>query len=69
VVAVLAGHNHTMCATTFAGRPVLVGGGVVSSITLDQEPLDHVWLDAPPTLAVHLLRDDGRLTTFWRSLP
>jgi hypothetical protein len=28
-----------------------------------------VWLDAPPTLAVHLLRDDGRLTTFWRSLP
>jgi hypothetical protein len=58
-----------MCATTFAGRPVLVGGGVVSSITLDQEPLDHVWLDAPPTLAVHLLRDDGRLTTFWRSLP
>ena len=68
VLAVLAGHNHTMCATTFAGRPVLVGGGVVSSITLDQEPIDHVWLDAPPTLAVHLLRD-GRLTTFWRALP
>ncbi len=69
VVAVLVGHNHTMCATTFAGRPVLVGGGVVSSITLDQEPLDHVWMDAPPTLAVHLLRDDGRLTSFWRALP
>jgi Icc protein len=69
VVAVLAGHNHTMCATTFAGRPMLVGGGVVSSITLDQEPLDHLWLDAPPTLAVHLLGDDGRLTTFWRALP
>lgn len=69
VVAVLAGHNHTMCATTFAGRPMLVGGGVVSSITLDQEPLDHLWLEAPPTLAVHLLRDDGRLATFWRALP
>ena len=69
VLAVLAGHNHTMCATTFAGRPMLVGGGVVSSVTLDQEPIDHVWLDAPPTLAVHLLRDDGRLTTFWRALP
>jgi 3',5'-cyclic-AMP phosphodiesterase len=68
VLAVLAGHNHTMCATTFAGCPMLVGGGVVSSITLDQEPIDHVWLDAPPTLAVHLLRD-GRLTTFWRALP
>jgi Icc protein len=69
VVAVLTGHNHTMCASTFAGRPMLVGGGVVSSVTLDQEPLEQLWLDGPPTLAVHLLRDDGRLTTFWRALP
>jgi Icc protein len=69
VVAVLVGHNHTMCATTFAGRPALVGGGVVSGVTLDQEPQDHIWLDAPPTLAVHLLDDSGRLTTFWRALP
>ncbi|MEO7236705.1 MAG: metallophosphoesterase, partial [Lapillicoccus sp.] len=69
VAAVLVGHNHTMCATTFAGRPCLVGGGVVSGVTLDQEPLDHLWLDAPPSLAVHLVGDDGRLTTFWRALP
>jgi 3',5'-cyclic AMP phosphodiesterase CpdA len=69
VVAVLVGHNHTMCATTFADRPMLVGGGLVSSVTLDQEPLDHLWLDGPPTLAVHLVGDDGRLTTFWRALP
>jgi 3',5'-cyclic AMP phosphodiesterase CpdA len=69
VVAVLAGHNHTMCVTTFAGRPMLVGGGVVSSVTLDQEPLDGLWLEAPPSLAVHLVGDDGRLTTFWRALP
>ena len=69
VVAVLTGHNHTMCASTFAGRPMLVGGGVVSSVTLDQEPLESVWLDGPPTLAVHLVGDDGRLTTFWRALP
>jgi Icc protein len=69
VVAVLVGHNHTMCATTFAGRPTLVGGGVVSSVTLDQEPQDHIWLAAPTTLAVHLLDSDGRLTTFWRALP
>jgi hypothetical protein len=41
---------------------------VHSSGTLDQEPLDHIWLDAPSTLAVHLLDDDGRLTTFWRAL-
>ncbi len=69
VAAVLVGHNHTMCATTFAGRPCLVGGGVVSGVTLDQEPLDHLWLDAQPSLAVHLVGDDGRLTTFWRALP
>jgi 3',5'-cyclic AMP phosphodiesterase CpdA len=68
VVAVLVGHNHTMCVTTFAGRPALVGGGVVSSVTLEQEPQDSIWLDAPPTLAVHLLGDDGRLTSFWRAL-
>jgi len=65
---VLVGHNHTMCVTTFAGRPALVGGGVVSSVTLDQEPQDHIWMDAPPTLAVHLIGDDGRLTSFWRAL-
>jgi 3',5'-cyclic AMP phosphodiesterase CpdA len=69
VVATLVGHNHTMCVTTFAGRPALVGGGVVSSVTLDQEPLDPIWLEAPPTFAVHLVGDDGRLTTFWRALP
>ena len=69
VVATLVGHNHTMCVTTFAGRPALVGGGVVSSVTLDQEPLDDLWLEAPPTLAMHLVDDDGRLTTFWRALP
>jgi 3',5'-cyclic AMP phosphodiesterase CpdA len=68
VVAVLVGHNHTMCVTTFAGRPALVGGGVVSSITLDQEPQDRLWMDAPPTLALHLVGDDGRLTSFWRAL-
>ena len=68
VVAVLVGHNHTMCATTFAGRPMLVGGGVVSSVTLDGEPLPHLWLDAPPTIAVHQVLDDGRLVSFWRAL-
>jgi 3',5'-cyclic AMP phosphodiesterase CpdA len=69
VKAILVGHNHTMCVTTFADRPVLVGGGVASTVTLDAEPLDHLWLDAPPTLALHLVDDTGRLTTFWRALP
>lgn len=67
-VATLVGHNHTACATTYAGRPMLIGGGVVSTVTLDAEPLPHVWNAAPPSLAVHLVHDDGRLTTHWRAL-
>ena len=69
VVATLVGHAHTACATTFAGRPLLIGGGCASTIPLDSEPYPLVWEAAPPTLAFHLLRDDGRLTTHWRALP
>jgi 3',5'-cyclic AMP phosphodiesterase CpdA len=69
VVATLVGHAHTACATTFAGRPLLVGGGVASTVPLDSEPYPVVWEAGPPTLAFHLLHDDGRLTTHWRALP
>ncbi len=72
VVATLVGHAHTMVATTYAGRPLLVGGGVVSTVTADAEPLDTLWYGAPPSLALHLV-DDGesppRVTTHWRALP
>jgi Icc protein len=68
VVATLVGHAHTMAATTFAGRPVLVGGGVVSTVPLDQEDHPIVWYDAAPSFAVHLLHEDGRLTTHWRAV-
>jgi len=69
VVAVLVGHSHTACATTFAGRPMLVGGGVVSTVSLDAEPLPPVWVDAPPSFALHVVDAMGRLTTHWRALP
>jgi Icc protein len=68
VVATLVGHAHTMCATTFAGRPLLVGGGVVSTVTADAEPQPTLWYDAPPSFALHLV-DRGRVTTHWRALP
>jgi 3',5'-cyclic AMP phosphodiesterase CpdA len=68
VVATLVGHAHTMGATTFAGRPLLVGGGVVSTVPLDQEDHPVVWYGAAPSFAVHLLHDDGRLTTHWRAV-
>ena len=67
--ATLVGHAHTQCATTFAGRPLLVGGGVASTVPLDAEPFPVVWQAAAPTIAFHLLHDDGRLTTHWRALP
>jgi Icc protein len=72
VVAVLVGHAHTMGATTFAGRPLLIGGGVVSTVTADAEAVDRVWYAAPPTLALHLVDDaesPPRVTTHWRALP
>jgi 3',5'-cyclic AMP phosphodiesterase CpdA len=67
VVAVLVGHAHTACATTFAGRPLLVGGGIASTVPLDAEPLPTIWEDGPVTFALHRLLD-GRLVTHWRSL-
>lgn len=69
VVATLAGHAHTMAATTFAGRPLLLGGGVVSTVTADAERLPTLWYDAPVSFALHLVDDSGRVTTHWRALP
>jgi 3',5'-cyclic-AMP phosphodiesterase len=68
VAATLVGHAHTMGVSTFAGRPLLVGGGVVSTVPLDQEERPVVWYDAAPTFAVHFLHDDGRVTTHWRAV-
>ena len=68
VRATLCGHAHTMGASTFAGRPLLVGGGAVSTVPLDQEDLPVVWYDAPPSYAVHFLHPDGRVTSHWRAL-
>lgn len=40
VVALLCGHAHTAAATTFAGRPLLVAPGVVSTCLLPFERYD-----------------------------
>ena len=70
LLAFLCGHAHTPAATTFAGRPLLVAPGVVSTLRLPWEPRahpgDHVHLDQPPALAFHVLDDEGRLTTHYR---
>ena len=71
VVASLCGHAHTAAATTFAGRPLVVAPGVVSTLWLpgesdpDGDPADY---SAPPGVAIHVLTDDGRLTTHFRTV-
>lgn len=75
VAAVLCGHAHTAAATSFAGRPLLVAPGVLSTLRLpweyDAATTDWPdWIDygQPPALAFHVLDDAGRLTTHFRVL-
>jgi 3',5'-cyclic-AMP phosphodiesterase len=73
IVAVLVGHAHSACAASYdvGGRslPVLIPGGVVSTVTMDAEPLPAITADLPPTYAVHLVDGAGRIVTHWRTLP
>ncbi|WP_189238779.1 metallophosphoesterase [Planomonospora parontospora] len=70
VVAVLAGHAHTPASTVFAGLPLLVAPGVVSTALTPAEttariPVDR---DLPPQFALHVF-DGHRLTTHVRTVP
>jgi Icc protein len=66
VVAVLCGHAHTAAATTFAGRPLLVAPGVLSTGVTPWDVSDTADSGAPPAVAYHIIGDDGRLTTHYR---
>ncbi|WP_410676482.1 metallophosphoesterase [Amycolatopsis sp. cmx-4-68] len=74
VVALLAGHVHTGASTTFAGVPLRIAPGVVSGSLLPVEPgADRGWAeggpleyDRPPSLLLHVLHDDGRVTSHQR---
>jgi Icc protein len=67
VVALLAGHAHTAAATRFAGLPLLVAPGVVSTVALPWEGDERpVHLDQPPSLAFHVIDDAWRVTTHYR---
>ncbi|HEY7595102.1 MAG TPA: metallophosphoesterase [Actinophytocola sp.] len=68
VAAVLCGHAHTSAASTFAGRPLLVAPGVVSTAVLPFESSTPIDFELPPAVAFHVLADDRRLTTHFRSL-
>ncbi|MEO3751768.1 metallophosphoesterase [Streptomyces sp. B6B3] len=84
VAAVLTGHAHTAAASTFAGRPLVVGPAVTWTLRLPWEgdrPDDR---DQPPGIAFHVLDRDAdtstsagagatdggwRLTTHFRVVP
>ncbi|GHG54704.1 metallophosphoesterase [Streptomyces griseocarneus] len=72
IAALICGHAHTAATTTFAGKPLLVAPGVVSTLRLPWEhydhPADHVHLNLPPALVFHVLDDAGRLTSHYRSV-
>lgn len=65
VVAVLAGHAHTGVSTTFAGRPLIVAPGVLSTLLTPTESDSLVDHDLPPAFALHVF-DQGRLVTHFR---
>jgi 3',5'-cyclic-AMP phosphodiesterase len=69
IIAVLCGHAHTAAVTTFAGRPLLVAPGVASTLRLPWEHGDVVDYQLPPAIAFHVLDDDLRLTTHYRTHP
>jgi 3',5'-cyclic AMP phosphodiesterase CpdA len=67
VVAVLTGHAHTAAASTFAGRPLLVAPGVISTLRLPWEgPGPLTDRTQPPGVAFHVHDDTGRLATHYR---
>ncbi|MGW4290349.1 metallophosphoesterase [Streptomyces sp. NPDC004673] len=66
VVAVLTGHAHTAAASTFAGRPLIVGPAVTWTLRMEWEGDDLADRDQPPGIAFHVLDDERRLTTHYR---
>ncbi|MFI5782938.1 metallophosphoesterase [Nocardia sp. NPDC051570] len=68
VVAVLCGHAHVAATTIFAGLPLCVGPGVVSTVPLPCEGRAEVDYDLAPGLAFHILDDQHRLVTHFRAL-
>ncbi|NBE50838.1 phosphodiesterase [Streptomyces boluensis] len=68
VKAVITGHAHSPAATVFAGRPLVVGPGVTWMLQLPWESPDLADREADPGLAFHVLDDEGRLTTHFRSV-
>ncbi|HEY9326905.1 MAG TPA: metallophosphoesterase [Streptomyces sp.] len=68
VAAVLTGHAHTAAASTFAGRPLIVGPAITWTLRMPWEGDRAADRDQPPGLAFHVLDDERRLTTHYRAV-
>ncbi|MDQ8703679.1 phosphodiesterase [Streptomyces sp. LHD-70] len=68
VKAVITGHAHSPAATVFAGRPLVVGPGVTWTLQLPWESAEVADRAADPGFAFHVLDDEGRLITHFRSV-
>ncbi|MBX9393772.1 metallophosphoesterase [Streptomyces sp. TRM72054] len=66
IAGLITGHAHTATATTFAGRPLVVGPGVTWTLRLPWEGEGAADREAPAGLAFHVLDDEGRLTSHFR---
>jgi 3',5'-cyclic AMP phosphodiesterase CpdA len=72
IVGVVTGHAHSAAATTFAGRPLLIGPSTASVLggEWELELPDHVMDYAPdPSVALHVIDENRRMTTHFRSVP
>ncbi|MGV4889788.1 metallophosphoesterase [Streptomyces viridosporus] len=66
IAGLITGHAHTAAATTFAGRPLVVGPGVTWTLRLPWEGERAADRDAPVGFAFHVLDDEQRLTSHFR---
>lgn len=69
IAGLITGHAHSPAATSFAGRPLVVGPGVTWTLRLPWEGEQIADREAPPGLAFHVLDDSGRLTSHFRVVP
>lgn len=69
IVALVCGHAHSAATTTFHGRPLVLAPGVSSTLNLPFEGSSVVNREQPAGVAFHLIDDDGRVITHFRSIP
>lgn len=71
IVGILVGHTHGATAATFAGKPLIVGPGIHSAMTLEHEaaqtPPSLMDFAAQPGIALHGI-DGTSITTHFRSI-